>query len=245
MTPRQTEGGFTLIEALVALGIVATIVISYIGIRTTALIDATQARNWRLAREIAEEKMSELQAGAREVPPTSGETVKLPDYEGFEFKIAIGESEVADIEAEVGAAAAGNSEEANERVDWQRDREDYRRAQSRGLSAADYQDKREEDVATRLAEKAPSATEFEEIAVVVYFPKLDPEYPGQKDALLVKARMSTLALSGLTPEQAAAIAVSKGQTPESGAGGSGNPATGGGAANPGGASNVGGGAEGK
>ena len=46
----RAERGFTLVEALVALAIVSMIVISYIGIRTTALIDATQARNWRLAR---------------------------------------------------------------------------------------------------------------------------------------------------------------------------------------------------
>lgn len=225
----KAEHGFSLVEALVALGIVAMVVIGYIGIRTSALIDATQARNWRLAREIAEQKMSELQAGAREVPPTSGETVRLEDYEGFSFKIVIGEANVADIESEIGSEAAGDNEVASERVDWQRNREDYRRAQSRGLSATEYAEQRQEDVNTRLAEKAPSATEFEEVAVVVYFPKLEPAYPDQKDALMIKARLSTLALSGMTPEQAAAVAQSKGQGPAAAAGGAGGqaPATGG------------------
>lgn len=216
---RSSERGFTLVEALVALGIVAMVVVGYIGIRTSALMDATQARNLRLAREIAEQKMSELQAGAREMAPTSGETVKLDDYEGFAFKIVIGESNVADAEAEVGNEAAGDNETASERLEWQRDREDFRRAQSRGLSRAEYDDQRLEDINQRLAEKAPSATEFEEVAVVVYFPKLEPEYPDQKDALVIKARLSTLALSGMTPEQASAIALSKGQAPTEGAGG--------------------------
>ncbi len=227
-TKRASEQGFTLVEALVALGLVASVVIGYIGIRTTALIDATQARNWRLAREIAEAKMSELQAGAREVPPTSGEEIRLEDYEGWSWKIVIGESEVADLEAEVGAEAAGDDEVATERLDWQRDREDYRKARSRGLSAAEYEDERLEDASTRLAEKAPSATDFEEVAVVVYFPKLDPDYEGQKDALVLKARLSTLAISGMTPEQAQSIAQSKGEAAGTPAGGDGAPPPGGG-----------------
>jgi prepilin-type N-terminal cleavage/methylation domain-containing protein len=210
-TPPMRQQGFSLVEALVALAIVASVVIGYIGIRTTALVDATQARNWRLAREIAEMKMSEVQAGAREVPPTSGEDVRLEDYEGWSFKIVIGESDVADLEAEIGAEAAGEDQVANERLDWQREREDYRRARSRGLSAQEYEEQLLEDSATRLAEKAPSATEFEEVAVAVYFPKLEPDYPGQKDALMIKARLSTLAISGMTPEQAQAIAQSKGE----------------------------------
>ena len=84
-------------------------------------------------------------------------------------------------------------------------------ANSRGLSRQEYEEQLSEDAATRLIENAPSATEFEEVAVIVYFPKLDPDYEGQKEALVLKARLSTLALSGLTPEQAAAVAESKAQ----------------------------------
>jgi hypothetical protein len=47
-----------------------------------------------------------------------------------------------------------------------------------------------------MAEEAPSADKFEEVAVVVYFPEDAPDYPDQKDALLIKARLSTLAMSG-------------------------------------------------
>ena len=72
-----------LIEALIAMVIVAMVTISYIGIRTTAMMDALRARNWRLAREIAEEKLSILEAGAHEVPPQSGTMVPIDKYEGF------------------------------------------------------------------------------------------------------------------------------------------------------------------
>lgn len=209
---RPGEAGFTLIEAIVAMMIVALVVIEYIGIRTSALIDATEARNWRLAREIAEEKMSELQAGARETPPESGELVRIEKYQGFAYKIVIGESAVADLEAEVAQSSAESGSGASERLDWQREREDYRRAREQGLSAAEYQDKRaEDDYRLRAADKAPTETDFEEVAVVVYFPRMNAEYEGQQDNLLIKARLSTLALSGLTPTQAATMAASKGQ----------------------------------
>jgi type II secretory pathway pseudopilin PulG len=228
MQPRS-EAGFTLIEALVALMIVAMVVIEYIGIRTTALIDATQARNCRLARELAEEKMSELQAGARETPPESGTEVNIERYKGFSYKIGVGESEVAKLEGEVGTNAAGENTQANDRLEWQHDRESYRKASAKGLSYTDYNDKLlADDYQRKMAEEAPSADKFEEVAVVVYFPKMPPDYPDQKDSLLIKARLSTLALSGLTPKQAESVAQSKGQaaTPESGA--AGGPASGGG-----------------
>jgi type II secretion system protein I len=233
----RRESGFTLIEALVALMIVAMVVIEYIGIRTTALIDATQARNCRLARELAEEKMSELQAGARETPPESGSEVNFEKYKGFSYKIVVGESAVADLEGEVATDAAGENAEANERLEWQRDRESYRKASAQGLSYTEYREKLdEEDYQRKLAEEAPSADKFEEVAVVVRFPKMPPDYPDQKDSLLIKARLSTLALSGLTPKQAETVAQSKGQatTPEGGPlGGSPSGGTGG---SPGGSS---------
>ena len=223
--PAHRDGGFTLVEALVAMLIVSMVVISYIGIRTSALLDATYARNWRLAREIAEEKMSELMAGARENPPETGQTIPLDKYQGFAVKFAIGEAQVAEAESEVATGAAGEDSDASQRIEWQREREDYRRASSRGLSRADYEQERADDVTQRLAEKAPSETEFEEVAVVVFFPKLEARFPDDKDALLIKARLSTLAISGMTPEQAKAIQTAKGQTPETGSpagGGSGS-----------------------
>lgn len=214
---RRGEGGFTLLEAMVALAILSTIVIAYLGVRTRALMDATEARNWRLAREIAEEKMSELQAGARDAPPDWGDSIPLDDYQGlhykgFRFKFVIGESQIADLESEVASSGADSDPAATDRSEWQRNREQYRKAQARGISAAEYRDELAlDDAARRLEENAPSADEFEEVAVVVFFPRLDPDFPGQEDAFVIKARLSTLSISGLTPEQAESLAASRGQ----------------------------------
>lgn len=218
------ERGFTLLEALIAMMITSLIVLSYLGIRTNALVDATQARNWRLAREIAEEKMSELQAGARDSMPENGLKIPIEKYEGFEYEIVIGETNVADVEGELATNAAGEDTEARDRADWQRRREDYRKASSRGLSAIEYSDQRSEDVNLRLAEKVPSDTDFEEVAVIVYFPKLGASYEGEKDALMIKARLSTLAISSRTPQEAQQEAASRGQTQGSNTGGATPPA---------------------
>jgi Tfp pilus assembly protein PilV len=227
-----------LLEALVALAIVSMVVLSFLGIRTTALVDATRARNWRLAREIAEEKLSEVQAGALENPVQSGEERKLEKYPGFSYRVVVGENAVTRLESDLASEAAGTDETANDRLAWQRNREEYRRASARGLSAVEYHDKLvEEEDQRRLESKAPSETDLEQVAVVVYFPKLDAEQEGQRDALLIKSRLSTLALSGMTPDEAAVVAAAKGgssatpggASPGSGASGagSGSGATGG------------------
>ena len=218
----RAEAGFTLLEALVALMIVAMVVLQFLGIRTSALIDATKARNWRLAREIAEERLSELQAGAHETPPKSGDEVRLEKYDGFSYKIVIGESSVTQEESALADSAAGEDAQQGEKLDWQRDREQYRKASQQGLSYAEYQDKIiEDEEKRRLEDKAPSETEFEEIAIVVFFPKLDAKYPDEKESLMIKSRVSTLAISGLTPEQAASVAASKGETPAASGSGAG------------------------
>lgn len=225
----RDEAGFTLIEAVVALGIVVWIVISYIGIRTTALIDATQARNWRLARELAEEKMSELAAGARETPPESEVEVPFEKYPDWSFKIVIGEAAVSRLEGEVATSSAGSNTEASERLDWQRDRQDFQRAQQRGLSATEYRDQQaEEDYRRRTEDRVPSEDEFEDVAVAIYFPKLNAEFEGEREALVIKAKLSTLAIQGLTPEEAAQVAEARSVTPAS-AGDGGGSSNGGGA----------------
>jgi len=225
MHARRTNDGFTLIEALVALAIVAMVVITFLGIRTTALVDTMHARNWRLAREIAEERMSELKAGAHEVRPESGQVISLAEryQEGWSYKILIGETAVTEAESELADAATGSDPAASERAEWEQNREQYRRANAAGMSYLEYQDKLYEDeTARRLEETAPSANEYEEVAVVVYFPKLDPEHPTDQDSLMIKARISTLAISGMTPDQAEALAESRGQA-TSGSGAGSNP----------------------
>jgi len=75
-----------------------------------------------------------------------------------------------------------------------------------------------------MDEQAPSEDDFEEVAVVVYFPKLEPDYPDEREFLVIKSRVSTLAISGMTPEQAQAVAKAKGLDPST----SSTPATAGG-----------------
>lgn len=221
--PDRTEGGFTLLEAMVALSIVAMVVIGYIGIRTQALIDGIEARNWRLARELAEEKMSELLAGAREVRPQSGEKVPFEKYQGFSFMILIGETAVSEHESNVATADTGDSD-AGDRAEWQRNREAYRKASAQGLSFYDFQEQqRQEEYQRQLEDKVPSETEYEDVAVVVFFPKTEPEHEGQQESFTIKARASTLAIAGLTPEQAEQVAAARGEGSGSGAtGGSGS-----------------------
>ena len=147
----------------------------------------------------------------------------IEKYVGFSYKIAIGEGEVADLEAEIANSGVDDDSAGNERFDWQRNRENYRRASSQGLSAMEYEDKlAQEDYRSRMEEKAPSETDFEEVAVVVYFPKMNAKFEDEKDTLMIKARISTLALSGLTSAQAETLASSRGQgvtAPVDGSGG--------------------------
>ncbi|MFO1078725.1 MAG: type II secretion system minor pseudopilin GspI [Planctomycetota bacterium] len=229
--PRRDDAGFTLIEVLVALAVVSMVVLTFLGIRTTSLVDATYARNWRLAREIADERMSELQAGAHESPPQSGNEVSLGDkYEdGWSYKIVVGETDVTDAETEVANLASGESDEATERNEWERSREQYRKAKSLGMSQQEYQDKLYDDETQRkLLEETPSETELVDVGVIVYFPKVNADREGDRNALMIKAKISTLAISGMTPEQAKSLAETRGEASGGGsAAASANPLSGG------------------
>ncbi|MCK5942461.1 MAG: hypothetical protein KAI24_10860, partial [Planctomycetes bacterium] len=80
-------------------------------------------------------------------------------------------------------------------------------------------DQQFDDINERLLEKAPSADDIEECAVIVYFPKLDPDYEGQQEMLLIKSRVSTLAISGMTPDQASSLQQANGEGPAPAGGG--------------------------
>lgn len=233
----RREQGFTLLEAMVALVLVAMVITGFLAIRTNAVADGMEARNWRLARELAEEKMSELQAGARETPAQSGQMLEIEKYRDFTYTIAIGETAIGELESKIAEdQSEGGNEQASARQEWQRNRDSYLKASASGKSYSDYQDQRaQEDYQRELQEKPPDETELEDVAVAVFFPKLNANFEGQKEAFLIKAKASTLALSGLTPDQAKLVAESKGQNaPAAGANA--------GAANAGGNNNSGSGA---
>jgi type II secretion system protein I len=234
---RGGERGFTLLEVMVALAIVALVVTSYLGIRTNAVAEAIEARNWRLAREIAEEKMSELQAGAREIPPQSGEEVPMEKTPGFSYKILIGELAIGELESKAASDAAEENKEAGDRDQWQLDRDHYRKAAAEGKSFSDYdQQLKDQDYQRTMEEKVPDENQFEDVAVAVFFPKVNATQPGQKETFVLKAKASTLAISGLTPDQAKVRADAQGQ-----GSGSGDNASGGGSGSSGSGSGSGGG----
>jgi len=218
------ERGFTLLEVMVALAIVALVVTSFLGIRTTAVAEAIEARNWRLAREIAGEKMSELQAGAREVPPQSGEEVPVEKTPGFSYKILIGETAIGEQESQAASEAADENKETGDRDQWQLSRDKYRKAAAQGKSEADYEQQlRDQDYQRTLEEKVPDENQLEDVAVAVYFPKINGTQPGQKETFMLKAKASTLALSGLTPDQAKVRADAQANSPgDNSSGGSGS-----------------------
>lgn len=219
----ERAGGFTLVEALVAVVVLAIVITQLLSMRTYALIDAAEARNHRIAREIAQHFLSELSAGAREVPPTSRQIVDLEEFPGFSYQILIGEAAIGDAESEMAgdldATLPGGASAATDRLAWQRERDALRRAQSQGLSMIEYQDQLLEE---ELEERIPSEDELEDVAVVVFFPNVrpsdDPNDPAVSTFVL-KAKISTMAIEGLTPERAEIVAQQRGGTTESEAGG--------------------------
>ena len=111
----------------------------------------------------------------------------------------------ARLQQHTASLAAGGDDEQNEnkqlRLEWQRDRDRLRRAQSSGVSFSDYEDQLLEE---ELEERIPSEDEFEDVAVVVYFPNVaarDEDDPAES-AFMLRATVSTMAIEGLTPEEA-------------------------------------------
>jgi len=208
---QRPDAGFTLIEVVVALGILAFVILTFLGTRTEALIDATEARNWRLAREIAEEVLSELQAGARETPP-DGTRIPIEKYEGFSYQILVGEDVVTDHESSQANAWESTDDARGDRLAWQRERDDIRLASQKGLSLQTYRDQqREEDYDIDEDDEIPSEDEFEEVLVVVYFPEVRiTEDSNPEGSFQLRANVSTLAVAGLTPDEADSMAQARG-----------------------------------
>lgn len=208
-------GGFTLIEVVVALGILSFVILTFLGTRTEAMIDATEARNWRLAREIAHQVLSELQAGAREAPP-DGTRVPIEKYPNFSYQILIGEDVISDHESDSMASLASSEDNRGNRLSWQRERDDLRRATQKGVSLQDYREaQRLEDTDINQDDEVPSEDELEEVLVVVYFPEVRITDEGRGEtSFTLRAKVSTLAIEGLTPEDATEMARARGLDPE-------------------------------
>lgn len=215
--PPPAAGGFTLIEVMVAVTILAIVLLSFLSTRSQALADAIQARNWRLARSIAEEQLSKLQAGGNEFRPEPS-PVDVQGYPGFRYVVLIGEQAIANAETEIDSLAPQEDRDANDRRLWRRERDDLRLARQKGLGVDDY--RRQQLEQETDPEAIPSEDDLDEVAVIVYFPNVGSSDDEDKveETFTLKAKVSTLAINGLTPEQAEAMAAQKGVTLNSSAG---------------------------
>ncbi|MEE2887314.1 MAG: prepilin-type N-terminal cleavage/methylation domain-containing protein [Planctomycetota bacterium] len=211
MIHRKPEAGFTLLEAMIALAIVAMVVTSVLAVRTNSLIDASEARNWRVAREVAQEILSELSAGARDEPPEYNmQPAPIPSMKSvkkWSYQIVIGQERIASIEADIDSEMSDNDNEMVDRRNYQRERDDLRQARQKGMSFFDYREQAQIEEDERLESEEdipPSEDEFEEVAVFVFFPNVRP---GQSEFghFVLKSRISTLAIEGLTTEQAESL----------------------------------------
>ena len=220
MEQPQKEAGFTLLEAMVALAIVAMVVTAVLAIRTNSLIDASEARNWRVAREVAQEILSELSAGAREDPPEYNmQPAAIPSMKSVKkwaYQIVIGQERIASIESELDSADTETDSKMSDRRNFQRERDDLRRARDKGMSFFEYREQTQLEEDERLESEEdvpPSEDEFEEVAVFVFFPNVRP---GQSELghFVLKSRISTMAIEGLTTEQAEAIQAEEGTAGE-------------------------------
>src|SRR5689334_21321551 len=93
------QAGFTLLEALAAIAILSIYILSLTGIRTDALVTATRTRNQRLARELAEKKLAEVESGAVE-NLESGVEHAFEKYPRFSWTILIGDESAEQDEME-------------------------------------------------------------------------------------------------------------------------------------------------
>ena len=196
---RLDQRGFTLIEALVAITILAFVLVGFLGLRTASMVDAVDARALRIAREFAHAKLSELQAGAIEIEPVSGDEQPIEDYPEFSYAVFIGEGAVGEAEERIAAPDA----DSVDRREWQQERADLRRAEQAGLSLIDYRDQQFRD---DNEIKPPSEYEIEEIAVAVYYPVRNTANEAGRSVFVLKAQVSTAALRGLTPDRAESLA---------------------------------------
>lgn len=212
---RASQAGFTLIEVMVALGILSFVILTFLDTRTDAIVDASEARNWRLARDIAQEVLSELQAGARELPPDATR-VPLEEPQGFSYQILVGDAAISSHESDEASSwdldAGGDR---GDRLAWQRERDDMRLARQKGLSLFDYREQQLQDELDLDDENdVPNEDDLEEVMVVVFFPdvRIRQDNTGESSFRL-RAKVSTLAIEGLTPEEADDLARARGLDP--------------------------------
>ncbi len=199
---QNSEGGFSLLEVLVAVAILSIALLTLAGLRTDSLVTATSARNLRIAQTFAKRILTQLQAGQFDAWELRGTEHQLEEIEGFSYRIFIGEAE---IQEELGRIAEDQADESGnekdqkryEKLDWIKRRRMMREARDRGedtttLDTASTEEPTEED-------EAPDEETFEDLGVFIYY--FDPKRSDSMGVFSLRGRASTLALSGLTPDE--------------------------------------------
>ena len=102
-------------------------------------------------------------------------------------------------------------------MEWQQERDDLRAARKSGQSFYEFREQSRFDEEERLATEdlPPSEDEFEEVAVFVFFPNTRGIVGGVGNDtahFVLKARISTMAIEGLTPDEAESLNNAQGGT---------------------------------
>lgn len=195
---RRAEAGFTLLEVIVAFAILALALTYLLGLRSSSLAKATEGRNVRIAAVLARQLLAEVTAGQHDVYMERGNESPFEDFEGFSFRFVLGESNIAQAQSSALELESQSPEldQRRERLEWLNERTRYRMDNAAGIGAGErsvYEEEVEEP-------EELDAETFEEIAVVIRYPA--PTRESLFAELILRSRVSTLALSGQTPEEA-------------------------------------------
>ncbi|MEZ5987896.1 MAG: prepilin-type N-terminal cleavage/methylation domain-containing protein [Planctomycetota bacterium] len=198
-TPARRAAGFTLVEILAALMILALALIPLMGLRMGSVETSVEARNKRIAAGIAQQVLSEIQAGLHRAWELRHERHPFEGFNGFTWEVLIGETEIQNVlsahaEEEANVQDSDDAYRRLERWQWLEDRMNRKRASRLGVDVDQA-----EDMETEV-DDTPDEDTVEEVAVMVsYFSPLRRDGQG---LFLLRGEATTLALSGLTSEQA-------------------------------------------
>jgi prepilin-type N-terminal cleavage/methylation domain-containing protein len=233
-----TAAGFTLLEALVAIAILSICILSLVGLRTDAVVTATKTRNLRLAKELAEKKLAEVESGALEMLE-SGVEHSFEKYPKFSWTVLIGDESADQDELE--QTSNQDLQKGTDKASWlQQRQEDQRRKREERLALGggstntnDPQAAREDPLKKiQQQETVPTEDDLETVVVVVKYPNVAAGLGSEIARFTLKTKVSTLALSGLTTKQADEKAAAAGEAAKTTSGkragnspaGGGNPA---------------------
>ncbi len=205
------EGGFTLVEALVAFAILTLAVVGLIWSRSKAVQQATEARNLKLAVKIARETLDKLKAGMNQENLVDLDTwQEVENYPGYYVRIVSGDMEISDFETSL--AEMEDDQQELRRLDLQErlrlaretspgETERAGTARTGGTQGGAAQPGLENPDDTQEEQPIDEDT-LEEVVVAVKYPSLNfKKHPNGEGIFLLRDQISTLALSGMTPEE--------------------------------------------